>query len=94
VTNDWGSGFCAALNVANGSTSSTRSWRVELDMLGGSLNNAWNANTSGPQSRPVLEPVSWNASIPGGGTQNSAGFCANKGPGNTLPVVVSATGTF
>jgi hypothetical protein len=82
ITSDWGSGYCANVNVANNLSVSANTWAVLLDMKGGKMQgtasapNLWNAKTSGLTGMLTLTPQNYNAYIVPGGT-TSFGFCAD-----------------
>ena len=74
-TNDWGSGYCANVNVTNGS-SSTQTWRVQF-AIEGTIYTLWNAVWQQSGSSLTASGVSWNATLPPGGTAQF-GYCANR----------------
>lgn len=74
-SNDWGSGYCANVNVTNGS-SSTQTWRVQFT-IEGTIYTLWNAVWQQSGSSLTASGVSWNATLPPGGTAQF-GYCANR----------------
>lgn len=81
VTSDWGAGYCARLVLTNSGSAPTNDWQVVLDTLGATI-SAWNANSTGGIGTVVLTPLSWNARIAAGATDQSVGFCATRSSGN------------
>ena len=68
VTNDWGSGYTAAIRIKNNGTSAINNWNVSWSYSDGTrISNSWNATLSGtnPYSATGL---SWNSSIQPGQT--------------------------
>jgi glucuronoarabinoxylan endo-1,4-beta-xylanase len=68
VTNDWGSGYTAAIRIKNNGTSVINNWNVNWSYSDGTrISNSWNATLSGtnPYSATGL---SWNSSIQPGQT--------------------------
>jgi cysteine-rich repeat protein len=95
INNDWGSGYCAVLNVTNGSSNSTTGWQVVVDTLDASVYTTWNGGSFSGAGQHTVNPVGWNNVIQPGATDTSVGFCANRpGGSSSVPLVVSATGTF
>jgi cellulase/cellobiase CelA1 len=90
LTNDWGTGYCANIEVSNNAGSATTSWTVELDMAGSAIYTSWSGNF---YCNVTVGNAPWNGAIGSGQSIASAGFCANRNGGGTASVV-SATGTF
>ena len=63
VTNNWGSGFTAAISIANDGTTDITAWEVQWSYTGGTtIVNLWNANLSGSNPYTATN-MSWNATI-------------------------------
>ena len=75
INDDWGTGYCAQVNVTNSSTSSV-DWEVSFP-IDGEIRNVWNAIYQQNGNTVTAEGVSWNNIVQPGGTVNF-GFCANK----------------
>ena len=84
VTNDWGSGFQAEVQVTNTTGKPISDWRVDFTMAP-AIASIWNASI---QARTGLKytvaGASWNKAVPVGGTV-SFGFTAAPGNFKTLP---------
>src|SRR5690554_591045 len=79
VNNNWGSGYCANVTIANNGNQAITSWTVGLNLNGTTINNLWNGNLNGV----TVTPVAHNANVaPGANT--SFGFCANGSATPTL----------
>ncbi|AKJ28936.1 glycoside hydrolase family 5 protein [Caldimonas brevitalea] len=72
---DWGSGYCASVDVRNGGRSAVR-WQAQLTIEGRAV-NVWNAQWSQQGQTLTASGVGWNASVPAGGTVQF-GFCADR----------------
>jgi aryl-phospho-beta-D-glucosidase BglC (GH1 family) len=84
VTNDWGSGFQAAMTIQNTGTSTINSWKLEFDFPY-TTTQIWNAQiTSHTGTHYVLTNLSYNATIAPGGTV-SFGFLGAPGNVTTKP---------
>jgi cellulase/cellobiase CelA1 len=91
LQSSWNTGYCANLTVSNAGAGSIATWQVALNTNQSTIYNSWNANFAGSAPNYTVTPVSWNASIPAGGSQ-TVGFCANDTGSNTTPTVTSASG--
>ena len=66
VTNDWGSGFTAAISITNDGSSAISSWEVQWSYTGDTtIVNLWNANVSGSNPYTATN-VSWNGTVSAG----------------------------
>lgn len=88
VTSDWGAGYCANVLLTNVGGAPTNHWEVTLDPEGASL-SPWNANTAQAAGSVTLTPLSWNAVIAPGATDQSVGFCATRSGGNAVATIIS-----
>lgn len=63
ITNDWGSGFTAAIRIKNNGTSAINGWSVSWSYSDATrITNSWNANLSGANPY-AASGLSWNAVI-------------------------------
>lgn len=90
IFSDWGSGYCAQVNVSNTGSVATSTWNVVLDVRTASITNVWNATDTvvGPANVHRFTALAWNAAL-APGAQTSFGFCANR----SGPSTPSVTGT-
>jgi cellulase/cellobiase CelA1 len=90
VTNDWGSGYTAAIRIKNNRTTAINGWSVNWSYSDASrISNSWNATLAG--SNPYSATgLSWNSSIQPGQTVEF-GFqgTKNNGPAS-VPVISGA----
>jgi hypothetical protein len=98
ITTDWGSGYCAALDVINNALAPTINWNVELDIPQATTFTTWNGFFTASTGLVTVFPAgndNYNFQIQPGATDNSIGFCANRNPGTSaLPSVLNATGQY
>ena len=84
VTNDWGTGFQAAMSIQNLGTTTIPSWKLEFDFPY-NLTQIWNAQIdSHVGNHYVISNLSFNASIAPGAIQ-SFGFLGAPGSVSTKP---------
>lgn len=90
VTNDWGSGYTAAIRIKNNGTRAINSWNVNWNYSDASrVTNSWNATLSG--SNPYSATgLSWNSNIQPGQTVEF-GFQGTKNPGAAQVPIVSGS---
>jgi cellulose 1,4-beta-cellobiosidase len=91
LQSSWSTGYCDNLTVTNSGSSAISTWQVALNTNQSALYNSWNANFGGNAPSYTVTPLSWNASIPAGGSQ-TVGFCANDTGSNATPTVTSVSG--
>lgn len=89
---DWGSGYCAEVNVTNDQDAPLTSWTVVIDLRQSSLVSLWQARYSQSGSTLTVTPSDGSQPIPKGGTA-TFGFCAGATGGDYHPVLVSMTKT-
>jgi endoglucanase len=88
VTSSWPGNFNAQVTVKNTGTAPTSGWQVTWTWPGNQqITNVWNVNETRTGQNEKFTPVSYNASIPAGGTV-SFGFQATYTGTNTSPVPI------
>lgn len=90
IDNDWGSGYCATVSLANESSTDVTDWAVVKDLGGSTVNNLWSGRYTQNAGSVTVEPESYNALIRPDGTV-SYGFCAS-GSGRPTITSISITG--
>jgi polyisoprenoid-binding protein YceI len=91
VTNDWGSGYTAAIKITNSGTSAINGWTVGWQYSGNNrATSAWNATMTGSNPYSATN-VSFNASIPVGQTVEF-GIQGTKSAGAAEVPAVTGTG--
>jgi hypothetical protein len=94
VNGDWGSGYCAEIQLTNSGTSPTSTWTIELETQSSVIQGSgWNAIFAGSVGSVEITPLSYNAVIEPGQSQGSIGFCASRpSGGSATAAIVSAMG--
>ncbi len=78
ITNEWGSGYTAAIRLSNSGTQSIDGWSVSWKYSDGSqVTNSWNAQVSGSNPYTATD-MGWNGTLQPGQTIEF-GFQVNKG---------------
>ncbi|MFN4263390.1 MAG: cellulase family glycosylhydrolase [Thioalkalivibrionaceae bacterium] len=75
INNDWGSGYCADVNVRNRGSNPVI-WSTEFDVEG-TISSHWNAVLSTSAGRVTASGVDWNRQI-NPGSSARFGFCAQR----------------
>src|SRR5262249_17214877 len=97
ITTDWGGGYCAALQVTNNAAVPTTNWSTVVNLNNTTTYTTWNGNFTGTSGTITITPAAaFNQAVPPRVTDGSVGFCANRNVANsgTLPIVVSASGSY
>jgi len=90
VTTDWGTGFCANVDVTTTSTAPI-TWSVNQP-IAGSVSSFWNSTASGSGSTKVFTGASWNQTV-SSSAPTSFGYCADRAAGATPTASPTATAT-
>jgi hypothetical protein len=94
VTSTWRTGYCVTVDAKNNGSLPTKSWKVGLNLNGGTIYTSWNGSFTGSSGSINVTPCcSWNSVIQPGQVNNQAGFCVNYG-GGSKATVTSAVGTY
>jgi cellulose 1,4-beta-cellobiosidase len=91
--NQWNTGFQAALTIKNTGTVAITNWTLKWTFPGNQqITNLWNGSylQSGPAV--TVRNLSFNGSIPAGGSYNGLGFTANFSGTNAVPAGFSVNG--
>ena len=95
VYDDWGTGYCARVQVTNTGSGPTTSWNVVVNAGDSTVFNSWNPPNKSGSGLHTFSSVGWNAAIAPNATYNQSGFCANRVAGSTtMPLVQTVTATF
>ena len=95
VYNQWSTGYCARVKVTNTNTVPTTDWLVVVNSGNSNVNQRWNTDPISGTGNHNVGPIGWNNAIQPGVTNSDTGFCASRPAGsNTLPQIVSASGTY
>ena len=75
VTSDWGSGYCANIDITNNGPESLE-WSVTVPMEG-NVTSLWNATWAQEGELLTVEGLNWNRTLAPGGTVQ-VGYCAAR----------------
>ena len=77
IVNSWSGGFQAGITITNTGTSAINGWTLEWLFPGTQqISQLWGGNVSSQGQTVTVTSLSWDASIPAGGSMNSVGFTA------------------
>lgn len=88
VTNSWGSGATAAIEITNNSATAVNGWNVSWSYNNNRVTSSWNANVSGSNPYSATN-LSWNGSIQPGQTV-SFGMQVNTNGAAETPAVTGS----
>jgi hypothetical protein len=78
VANSWSGGFQAGFTIKNSGTTAINGWTVTFTFPGNQqITQLWGGNVTSQGETITVTNLSWDGSIPPGGTMNSVGFTAN-----------------
>lgn len=75
VTSDWGSGYCANIDITNNGADSSE-WTVTVP-IEGNVTSLWNATWAQEGELLTVEGLNWNRTLAPGGTVQ-VGYCATR----------------
>ncbi|WP_316744063.1 cellulase family glycosylhydrolase [Streptomyces sp. MK7] len=92
VTNQWATGFQAAVNITNNRAALT-GWSLTFDLADGQkVTQGWNAKWSQSGTTVTAADESWNGSL-GTGASVSAGFLGSSSGAGAVPTTFKLNGT-
>jgi Glycoside hydrolase family 44/Cellulose binding domain len=78
VVNSWSGGFQAGFTIKNTGTTPINGWTVTWTFPGNQqITQLWGGNVTSQGETVTVTNLSWDGSIPAGGTMSSVGFTAN-----------------
>ena len=93
ITNSWPGGFQVSLLITNTGTTAINGWTVEWTFPGNQqITQLWGGNVSAQGETVTVTSLSWDASIPVGGTMSSVGFTGTVTGANTAPTAFILNG--
>ncbi|MFI0901219.1 cellulose binding domain-containing protein [Streptomyces sp. NPDC020983] len=93
ATQTWSGGFTANVTVANTGSSAVNNWKLGFTLPSGqTVTSAWNATVSPSSGAVTASGMSYNASIPAGGSQ-SFGFQGTSTGSTASPSAFTLNGT-
>lgn len=94
LQSDWGSGYCATVELQNVGATAITTWEVQVELSGATVNSRYSADFSSSGTRLVAKPLSWNATL-APSAKTTFGFCAaaSSGMARASVAAVSANGS-
>jgi len=91
--NQWNTGFQAAITIKNTGTVGINNWMLKWSFPNNQqIDNLWNGSVAQSGQSVTVNNLSYNGSIPAGGSYNGMGFTANYGGTNAPPASFSVNG--
>jgi hypothetical protein len=77
IVNSWPGGFQAGITITNTGTTAINGWTLEWMFPGAQqISQLWGGSVSSQGQTVTVTSLSWDATIPAGGSMNSVGFTA------------------
>ena len=93
VNSQWNNGFTANVTLTNNSTTAVNGWSLTWTFPGNqAITNLWNGNLTQSGQSVKVTSMSYNATIPAGGSV-SFGFQATYSGSNPTPAAFYLNGT-
>jgi uncharacterized repeat protein (TIGR01451 family) len=92
VTSDWGTGYCASIEVTNVSSLPVTNWNATLEITSANIYQTTNGVFDSGSGVVRVAPNSGHQSIAVGARRTSVGFCANRSGSGGFAQVLSASG--
>jgi len=95
ISNQWPGGFQAALTIDNTSTTALTSWTLTWAFANGqTITQLWNGTASQSGANVTVKNLSYNGSIPAGGSYTAMGFTGTwNSATNAVPTAFAVNGT-
>jgi cellulose 1,4-beta-cellobiosidase len=95
VSSQWQGGFSGSLSIGNTGTTALSNWTLTWKFANGqTVTQLWNGNESQSGSQVTVTSLSYNASLPAGGTYTGVGFNASwNNATNAVPTSFALNGT-
>lgn len=93
ITNSWPGGFQAAITIQNTGSTAWSSWDLTWTFANGqTIYGLWNGAASQSGSNVTVRSLSYNGSIPAGGSYNGVGFTGGWNTTNAAPNTFAVNG--
>ena len=95
ISNSWSGGFGAAIAIKNTGTSALSSWTLTWSFANGqTITQLWNGTETQSGANVTVKNLSYNGSIPAGGSVTGMGFNGTwNNSTNAIPAAISLNGT-
>jgi len=94
ITNQWNTGFTAALNITNTGTTAISGWTLKWSFANGqTVTQLWNGMETQSGAGVTVNNLNYNANIPAGGSYSAVGFQGTWNGTNSAPTAFTLNGT-
>lgn len=94
ITNSYPGGFQAAITINNTGSSAISNWTLKWTFSGNQhITNLWNGNLTQSGESEAVSSLSYDGSIPAGGSYNGLGFTGTVTGTNSVPSSFTVNGT-
>jgi hypothetical protein len=95
ITNQWPGGFGASITIDNTGTTALSNWTLTWSFANGqTVTQLWNGNVAQSGSKVTVTNMSYNGSIPAGGSYTGVGFNGSwNNTTNAVPTSFAVNGT-
>ncbi|CAM3548422.1 Endo-1,4-beta-xylanase B precursor [Vibrio aerogenes CECT 7868] len=81
ISNDWSSGYCAALTVTNNNSAAVSGWQIDMD-VDGTISSLWNAGWTQDGDVVHVTGSGQYETLKAGESTSQIGFCVNRSSGS------------
>jgi Cellulose binding domain/Glycosyl hydrolase family 12/IPT/TIG domain len=94
ITNSWSGGFQAAITIGNTGSTALSNWSLKWTYGGNQqITSLWNGSLTQSGESETVNSLSYNGSIPAGGSYNGMGFTGTVTGTNAVPTSFTLNGT-
>jgi glucuronoarabinoxylan endo-1,4-beta-xylanase len=95
ITSQWSGGFTAAIDIENTGSTNISSWTLTWSFANGqTITQLWNGSETQSGANVTVKNLSYNGSIPAGGSYNGVGFNGTwNNSTNSVPTSFAVNGT-
>ena len=94
ITNQWNTGFTAALTINNTSSTAVAGWTLKWTFGNGqTVTQLWNGSETQAGANVTVSNLNYNANIPAGGSLTGVGFQGTWSGTNSVPTAFTLNGT-
>jgi len=94
ISSQWAGGFGAGINIQNTGTTAWTSWTLTWTFANGqTISQLWNGTETQSGANVTVKSLSYNGSIPAGGSYSGMGFNGTWNGANAVPTSFAVNGT-
>jgi hypothetical protein len=93
ITDQWAGGFGASVTIENTGTTALSNWTITWSFADGqTISQLWNGTETQSGANVTVANMSYNGSIPAGGSYSGIGFNGSWNSTNTVPTSFAVNG--